>query len=911
MIFRFQLLSLLSIAWLAAGCSEAVTLEQPRCERQEQPLGIDAEHPVFSWHLASEAFDVVQTAYEISVAASADELRSGCALWNSGRVASDAMQAAYAGAPLESGCDYYWSVRAHTNAGSTAWSEPRRFSTAIRREDWQAVWIGEDALSNPGENRDSLHTRLAARYLRKEFDNGGRKVRRAMLYVSGLGTYEPYLNGERIGDDFLAPAITFYTKTVYYNTYDVTRLLSRGGNALGIVLGNGRYFWLRAQGKPIAGFGLPRLLAQLEIEYADGSRQTVATDDTWRVTSRGPIVANNEYDGEEYDMRRELSGWNTTGYDASAWQQADIMDAPAGKLCAQPCPGISVMERVHPASITRMPSGKVLVDMGQNMVGRLNARFSAGSDKPVVMRFAELLNADSTLYVDNLRSAKATDIFTPSSDGRFEWKPAFVFHGFRYIELDGMTEVPSADDLEVEVLYDRMNTIGSFETDNEIINRVYSNAYWGIRGNYRNMPTDCPQRDERHGWLGDRSTGCWGESFIFDNCLLYRKWLHDIEDTQSDAGWISVLAPHYWYERADDITWSAAWIFSAEMIYRRFGDASGIVERYPAMKRWADFIIAQYVRDGVVVRDCFGDWCLPPESLELIFSQDPTRKPDGRILSTATFHHILHLLADFARLADCGQDAEHYLACAASLKEGINRHLFDYERACYGNNAVTGNLLPLYYGLVPEGYEERVLGNIVEKTEVERDGHVSTGVVGTQYLMRTLTRYGREDLAYKLASQDTYPSWGYMVRKGATTIWELWNGDTAAPDMNSANHVMLLGDLVIWYYENLAGIRNADGSVGFRHIEMKPCFPEGLGRVAATYCSVSGEIGSRWERRDGDFEWEVVIPANCTATLYLPKSLHGAQPAASEGIRAVADDGSHWRVELGSGKYRFKHLSNE
>ncbi|MDE5636628.1 MAG: alpha-rhamnosidase, partial [Alistipes sp.] len=261
--------------------------------------------------------------------------------------------------------------------------------------------------------------------------------------------------------------------------------------------------------------------------------------------------------------------------------------------------------------------------------------------------------------------------------------------------------------------------------------------------------------------------------------------------------------------------------------------------------------------------------------------------------------------------AGCGQDAESYLACAESLEEGLNRHLVDYDRACYGNNAVTGNLLPLYYGLVPEGYEQRVLDNIVEKTEVERDGHVSTGVVGIQYLMRTLTRYGREDLAYKLASQDTYPSWGYMVRKGATTIWELWNGDTAAPDMNSANHVMLLGDLVIWYYENLAGIRNAEGSVGFRHIEMKPCFPDGLGRVTASYRSVSGRIDSRWVRSDDGFAWEVGIPANCSATLSLPMELHPEEPKSAEGIRSISRDGDCWVVELGSGHYRFEHHRDE
>ena len=903
---KIQLLCVLLYFCIVTGCSDAVRLESPRLEMQETPLGVSVPHPVFSWHLASDRKGVEQNAYEIRVSHTLEGLDSESSLvWNSGKVASDAMQAAYDGQALEQGTDYYWKVRAYTNEGTTSWSKAHRFSTAISADRWQAEWIGEDRLSNPGENRDSLYTRLAARYLRKEFAGGQKDIRRAMLYISGLGAYEAYLNGERVSDDFLAPALTFYSKLVYYNTYDVTRLLHKGDNTLGVVLGNGRYFWLRAQGKPIAGFGLPRLLARLEVEYEDGSRQAVVTDGSWKVTSKGPIIANNEYDGEEYDARKELPGWNRSGYDDTGWQPADVVSAPAGQLCAQPCPPIRVMERVRPVSITRMPSGKYLVDMGQNMVGRLNATFTARKDSVVAMRFSELLNPDSTLYVANLRSAKATDLFTAATDGKYTWKPAFVFHGFRYIELDGLTEMPAAKDLEVEVLYDEMATIGTFETDNRVINQVYSNAYWGIRGNYRNMPTDCPQRDERHGWMGDRTTGCWGESFIFENCLLYRKWLQDIECSQGDNGCISVVSPQYWYERADDITWSGAYIFAAEMMYRHFGDKSGIVKHYPSMKRWAELIIRQYVQDGLVIRDCFGDWCLPPESLELIFSKDPTRKPDGRILSTATFWHILHLLADFASQAGHPEDADGYLACASSLKEGLNRHLFNYETAQYGNNAVTGNLLPLYYGLVPEGYEQRVLNSIVEKTEVERAGHVSTGVVGIQYLMRCLTKYGRQDLAYKLATQETYPSWGYMAKRGATTIWELWNGDTAAPDMNSANHVMLLGDLVIWYYENLAGIKNAEGSTGFRHIEMKPCFPNGLGRVSATHRSVSGTIGSRWERDGDSLSWTVTIPANCSATLYLPVALHPEKPVLAEGIRGITSQETYWQVELSSGTYHF------
>ncbi len=887
-----------------AGCS--VRLECPRVEMQEEPLGISAEHPVFSWHLSSDRHGVEQTAYEIRVSETPGGLNHESSLvWNSGKVSSDAMQAAYGGEPLEPGTDYYWKVRVHTNAGMTSWSRVHRFSTAIEADRWQAEWIGEDRLSNPGENRDSLHTRLAARYLRKEFAGGNRKVNRAMLYISGVGAYEAYLNGERIGDGFLTPAITFYSKLVYYNTYDVTDMVRKGDNALGVVLGNGRYFWLRAQGKPVAGFGLPRLLARLEVEYADGSSQAVVSDGSWKVTSHGPIVANNEYDGEEYDARLELPGWNRSGYDDTGWQPADVMPAPEGQLLSQPCPPIRVMERVRPVSITPMPSGRYLVDMGQNMAGRLKATFYARKDSPVTMRFAELLNADSTLYTANLRSAEATDIFTAAADGRYTWNPSFVSHGFRYIELDGLAEMPSAEDLEVEVLYDDMETTGTFETDNEVINQVYRNAFWGIRGNYRNMPTDCPQRDERHGWLGDRTTGCCGESYIFGNCLLYRKWLDDIANTQTPDGFISVVAPQYWYERADDITWSGTYIFAADMIYRRFGDRSGIFRHYSSMKRWCDLIIGNYMADGLIVRDVFNDWCLPPESLELIHSNDPSRRPDGRILSTATFWHIMHLMADFAVISGNPEDVPGYLDCASSLKEGLNRQLFDYENATYGNSAVTGNLLPLFYGLVPEGYEQQVLSSIVEKTEVERDGHISTGVVGIQYLMRCLTMYGRQDLAYRLAVQDTYPSWGYMAKKGATTIWELWNGDTASPDMNSANHVMLLGDLIIWYYENLAGIRNADGSGGFRHIEMKPCFPDGLGRVCASYRSVSGTIRSSWEREGDSLSWTVTVPANCTATLYIPVRLHPERPAPAEGMRDVAAFEEYWKVELASGTYHF------
>lgn len=582
---KFQILFL----FLFVGCSlcmaKKVSVVYPRVEMQENPLGIDLKNPHFSWQLASDVKDVKQIGYEIQLAADLRDLKRGDNLiWKSGLVQSDKMQIEYEGLPMQSCEEYYWRVRVQTNHGMSSWSAIQRFSTGmLHAEDWHAEWIGENAMSNSGESQTELHTRLAARYLRKDFQASSH-IDRATLYISGLGYYQAFLNGKSVSEDLLTPSITFYSETVYYNTYDVTDLLQEGDNALGVILGNGRYFWVRGSG--MEGFGLPRLLAQLEIEYTDGSKKIIASDETWKVTSKGPIVANNEFDGEEYDMKKELPGWNLSGYDDSTWRNVDIMSVPCKRLLAQPSPSVAIMERIHPSSVTRLASGKVLIDMGQNMVGRLKASFKGKAGQKVVMRFAEIINPDSTLYVANLRSAKATDIFTPSVDGYFSWAPVFVYHGFRYVEIDGVEGDPDIKDFVGEVMYDRMQQTGHFETSDFIINQIFKNAYWGIRGNYHNMPTDCPQRDERHGWLGDRATGCWGESFVFDNALLYRKWLQDIEESQREDGVISAVSPRFWTIYAGDVTWPSVYILAAEMLYRHYGDATAIVKHYDSMKRW-------------------------------------------------------------------------------------------------------------------------------------------------------------------------------------------------------------------------------------------------------------------------------------------------------------------------------------
>lgn len=904
---------LLAITFLLGLVSCAPTgqveVKNLRLEMKKDPMGINVSQPRFSWQISSVQPDLTQTSYQIQVASSPDELVQGKNLyWDSGVVSSDqSILVPYNGKDLESEKPYYWRVQITTNQGKTAWSEPAQWSMAILNPaDWKASWIGEDTLSNPGErlgDDKNSHTRLAARYFRKEF-TADKEVKRATLYISGLGSSETYLNGQKISEDIFAPIPSMYNKRVYYNTYDVTPFIQNAENTLGIIVGNGRYLAMRNPG--MVTFGLPSLLAQLKLEYADGSESTLLSDTSWKVTSKGPIVANNEFDGEEYDARLEMGDWNKNGFNDAHWQNVTIMPTPAGELTAQQAPNIRIQDTVKPISITARPDGKYIVDMGQNMVGWLKVQLKGKEGQPVKMVFSELLKEDGSLYLDNLRSAQVTDIYTPARNGDFSWHPSFVYHGFRFVEVSGLDYQPSVDDFTGEVFYDEMATTGAFDSSQPLLNQLHKNAFWGIRGNYRGMPTDCPQRDERLGWLGDRTTGAYGEAFLLDNSQLYNKWLQDIEDSMTPEGSISDVSPAYWQFYSDNVTWPAAFFYVADMLYRQYGDDSGIRAHYPAMKRWMNHIQEVSMKDYIITKDTYGDWCMPPEKMELIHSQDPARRTDGAILSTTVYYDLLKKMENFARI--CGQDADvqGYEELATKIKEAYNERFFNKETAQYGNNTVTANILSLRLGLVPDGYQEKVFANIVEKTEKDFNGHVSTGVLGIQHLMRGLTERGRTDLALKIATNETYPSWGYMIKNGATTIWELWNGNTADPAMNSANHVMLLGDLLIWYYEDLAGIKCAPDAIGFKKILMAPVFPEGLTHVNASYQSTYGDIKSDWTNKDGELSWEISVPGNTSAIVRIPKKFNVSKETKEQkGVQKISETEEYTEIEVGSGDYRF------
>ena len=856
-----------------------VSVGNLRVENLDQPLGIDTAEPRFSWQIISDKKDVHQTAYQIVVRDDKGEV------WNTGKVESDQqLWIPYAGKKLESNTHCTWRVKVWTTVGESDWSSDECFSIGLLDEGkWRGYWIGLERLL-PGEER-GMHTRMAARYLRKEYQLKDKEIKRATAYVAGIGLHEFYVNGQRIGDGILQPVPSDYRKTIYYNTYDITKsienypLVCEGTGkciCLGIILGNGRLFPMQ-QHKPykIHTFGFPKCRINVIVEYTDGTIERLQTDDKgWKITADGPIRANNEYDGEEYDANKEMMGWSEPGgIDASKWLNAERTDIPQAYLRAQMTSGMKVLQQIKP--LTSCPSSLTsLVDVGQNIAGWLKVRVRGQKGDTIRIVYAEKLNADGTLYRDNFRNARSTDIYVCNGDedGRW-WSPTFVYHGFKYAEVIGLKNA-TKDDFVAEVVADEMHTTGQFECSDTILNKVMKNAWWGVLDNYKGMPIDCPQRDERQPWLGDRTMGSLGESFLFDNERLYTKWMRDICEAQRTDGCIPDVAPAFWNYYSDDVAWAAALPFSCDMLWRQYGNREAIDRSYPYIKKWVQHIIEEYSKDGIIHCGKYADWCVPPEKLELIHSQDPARKTDVTLISTAYIIRTLQLMEQWGCEADLWRPIREEMTKAfnktfLTVKRGTSPrpgHVLYPDSIYYGNNTVTANILPLAMGIVPDDCKDDVVRQVVENICVKNKNHVSCGVIGISWLMRGLSDNGFADVAYRLATTKTYPSWGYMTENGATTIWELWNGDKANPSMNSGNHVMLLGDLLTWCYQYLGGIRQ-----GYKHIVLKPAFDiQDCEWANVSYNSPYGTIKSHWRKTLQHLEWDVTIPCNTTADVCLP-----------------------------------------
>lgn len=878
-----------------AIASMAQSVVNLRTEHLVNPMSVDTKTPRLGWQIVSDKQGVMQKEYHIIVASTREKAEK-CEgdLWDVTAKSDQSQWIQYAGQALKSNTRCYWRVKVKTTKGNSDWSEVAMWNVGLLTEsDWQGQWIGLNH-AMPWDV-ETEHSRLSARYLRNAFklESG---IKQATLYISGLGMYEAYINGKKVGDQVLAPAPTDYRKTVLYNAFDVTEVLATD-NVIGVVLGNGRYYTMQQKKKPykITNFNYPTLRLNIIVEYNNGKRRVVSTNDKWKLNPDGAIRSNNEYDGEIYDANKAFDGWTSCGYDDSSWATAERTALPGGTLRGAMAANMKVLMALKPLALNESTNGTI-IDFGQNTAGWVKFRVpKAAKGDTIIIRYAEKLDKDGNLYTANLRHSQTTDYYISNGKDAGEWwSPKFSYHGFRYIEVN--RKGCKSDDFVAEVISDEMDETGSFKSDNDVLNQVYHNALWGIRSNYKGMPVDCPQRDERQPWLGDRTGGCFGEAYIFDNCNLYAKWDRDIVESQREDGCICNVAPAFWNYYDDNMTWPAALPFSMQMLYKQYGNDASIRKYYPAVKLWLYHMKEQYGKDGLITKDKYGDWCTVPEKAELIHSQDPARVTDGVLISTAYYYKVCRVMEEFANLQGLTDDAVYYAKEAETTKQAFNNkflhvnkgttnlegHILHPDSTFYGNNTVTSNVLPLAFGMIDDEYvKAEVEKNIIKVIMVDNGGHLCCGVIGIQWLMQELRNMGRGDIAWLLATHDKYPSWGYMAKQGATTIWELWNGDTANPAMNSGNHVMLLGDLVTWIYQDLGGIRSA--KAGFKEIELKPDFTvDEMDDFEVSYNSIYGKIVSNWKKEHGKVFWHIEVPANTTAKAYL----------ADGTIR-----------ELGSGKY--------
>jgi len=912
MNYRNKLITFLILFSSFAAFSQ-VQVDGLTSELLNNPVGIETSQPRLGWKIECDLRNVSQTAYQILVASSTEKLDQGEAdLWNSGKTESNQSQLIlYQGEKLGSADNCYWKVKVWTNQGESEWSETAKWRMGLLYfKDWSARWIGFDR-AFPWDD-DSFHSRLSARYFRKEFELK-KEVEEAKACIIGLGLYEFSLNGKKVGESVLAPSPTDFHQNIKYNIYDLTDDLKSGRNAVGVVVGNGLYYATRQhyKGYKIKNFGFPKLLFQLVVKYTDGTTEYIRSDNSWKGTADGPIRSNNEYDGEEYDARKEFPGWDKPGFDDSSWLEPEYVEQPDGKYEAQLNPNMKVLKEIKPVSIREQSPGKYILDLGQNFAGWLQLKVNGSTGDTITMRFGEILQDDGELFTTNLRDAQATAKYILGGEGGETWEPRFVYYGFRYVEITGWPGKPTVDDFVGKVVSDEMAVQGTFKSSNPLINQIYKNAYWGILSNYKGMPVDCPQRNERQPWLGDRTIGCYGENFVFDNAALYRKWVDDIAYSQKPDGTISDVAPAYWRYYSDNMSWCGTLLMVADMLYQHTGDAEPIIKHYAGMKKWLNYMEDRYLKDGIMTKDSYGDWCEPPATIEEGRGKSADRKYPSALISTAYYYHYLGLMQQFAQLSGHAQDIQEYQHQAAMVKDAFHETFYKPEMEGYGDNKLTENILAVAMGLVPENKKDEVVHTIVKTIEETNNGHLSTGVIGTQWIMRTLTENGHADLAWKLATNTTYPSWGYMVENGATTIWELWNGNTAAPKMNSYNHVMMLGDLMIWFYEDLAGIKSSDDLVGFKQIVMKPELIDGLDFVNASYESPYGTIVSNWTRKGRKFDWNISIPANTTALVSVPASSlndieeNGKAISGNATFKVVKAENGRVVLEVGSGDYHW------
>ncbi len=893
--------------------SQGMTPTSLRCEYAEDPLSVDALTPRLSWAVEHPERGQRQSAYQILVASAPDRLAQDAGdLWDTGKLSgANTVGVRYSGQSLRSRQQCWWKVRTWDRDGRAGeYSEAARFGVGLlSREDWQAHWIG-----SPEPKRG------VAPFFRTTFELD-RAVAQALLYVCGLGYCETHLNGAKVGDNVLDPGWTDYDKRVLYVTYDVADRLRAGPNALGAVLGEG---WYGNDHSSISGYGqrpqlkwlgFPCLILQLHIVFSDGTETCVGTGDPGWWVSEGPILANSVYDGERYDGRLELVGWDTpecSPEEGERWAPAVAVDGPKGALAPQLLEPIQVVKDVPPISINTPRPGVHVLDMGQNIAGwvRLSVEGPAGAE--VTLKYAEILDDAGLVNQEPLRGARATDCYVLRGGGTEVYEPRFTYHGFRYVQIEGAPGELGLGNVLGRVVRSAVAQRGQFTCSNQLLNAIQRNVLWTEEGNLHSLPTDCPQRDERMGWLNDMTVRVEEAIHNFDLVRLLAKWEDDIADTQQADGAIADTAPHVGgHIPADPVT--TCFLLIPWLLFVHYGDTRTLERHYASLKGWNDYL-ASRAEDDIVTYSHWGDWAGPAAQLAGDGSARSGVTP-GEFMSTGYYYYNAQLLARFAGILGRDREAADLAALADRIGRAFNRKFFDPATGRYARGNQSAQAFALYLGLVPEDAKPAVVQRLLDDV-ADHENHLTTGNLCTKYLLEALTECGAVEVAYRIATQTSYPSWGYMIARGATTIWERWELETGG-GMNSHNHPMY-GTVSSWFYKYLAGISFDPSHPACEHVVIKPYLPGELTRVEASVQTVRGEVGSKWDRSAEGLRLDATIPCNSTATICLPLGEKGtiregdtviwegdAPGAPTEGVTGCRASGDRIDVSVGSGHYRF------
>ena len=888
-----------------------------RCEYTDNPLGLETQRPRFSWILTSSQRGQMQTAYQILVASSPENLSQGKGdKWDSKKLASDqSVTVVYQGKELKSGEKCWWKVRVWDKNGKAgAFSEPATFEMGLlKQSDWRGQWIGADSsISSP--------------LLRREFAISG-SIKRAKAYISGLGWNEFYINGKKVSDHVLDPATSYYNNDqpfelgtrVLYVTHDVTEYLQKGQNALGVMLGNGWYSNDEGVlGKELIGrqsFGkTPILRLQMEIEYTDGRVESIVSEDKWKV-SDGPIRANEICLGEDYDARLEMTGWNSPGYNDSKWVNAGVVTPPSGKMVAQILPAVKVIKNMKPIKITEIEKGVYIYDFGQHFSGWTQLNVEGPEGTKVKMRYAGILYDDGRLDTRNQRVATQTDTYTLNGKGTEVWEPRFTLHGFRYVEVTGFPGTPTLKNLEGRFVYNAVETSGSFESSNKLINQIHSNVLWTFKSSLQGIPQDAAERSERVAWLGDTGFNLEDYLFVLNTASFWSKWLDDIKDSQKTDGDLPVVSPLHWRKTYYMWpTWKSTYPLVAWYLYQYYGDERVLETHYDGIVKLMEFLDKQ--ADNYIISKDLGDH-MEPDRAAGYSNFDPKRTPP-EITATGFYYFDAWILAQAAKVLGKTEDYKRYSLLAENIKKAYNEKFLNKETNQYSTGSQTSNAMSLQLGLVPKEREKAVLANLVDDIMIKNEGHLSTGILGTNALEQVLGKLGRADVMFKIATQTTYPSWGYTISKGATTVWEAFEIESKKPYTVSLN-MKMFGSTEIFFFRDLAGIGRGD--IGFKQIIIRPCIVGDLTYAKASLKTVRGVIAVDWKVADRLLDMKVTLPTNSKGKVSVPKMQlknvtitesgntlwkDGLYVGKVLGISSGSETEDYVTFDVGSGNYLFQ-----